>query len=69
MSIVRTCSLPVGETSMTVLLLTLTTLALSRLGTLMATSVALLARDPARRADARRVLRLLLTRTAAGRRP
>ena len=79
MAPVRSCSHPAGETSMTVLVLTLTTLALvlPALAPLLATGVALLARNPARRTDARstdarrtdarrtdarRVLRLLLTR-------
>lgn len=47
--------------------LLLSILALSTLAPLLATAVALLAPDPTRRADARRVLRLLLTPT--GRQP
>lgn len=45
----------------TFLLLPLAVLVLSVIGPLLATAVAVLAHDPARRADARRVLRLFLT--------
>ncbi|KEF03601.1 MULTISPECIES: hypothetical protein [Streptomyces] len=45
---------------MTALTCTSATLALAAVGRLLATAVALLARDPARRDDARKVLRLLL---------
>lgn len=48
---------------MTLPVLLLSTLALSTLAPLLATAVALLAPDPTRRADARRVLHLLLTST------
>lgn len=48
---------------MTLPALLLSTLALSALAPLLATAVALLATDPIRRADARRVLHMLLTST------
>ncbi|MGW7097529.1 hypothetical protein [Streptomyces sp. NPDC054874] len=52
---------------MTLLILPLAGLVLGVLGPLMATAVAVLAHDPARRDDARQVLYLLLTRPKSGR--
>ncbi|WP_130799311.1 hypothetical protein [Streptomyces otsuchiensis] len=53
---------------MTILVLPLVGLVLGVLGPLLATAVAVLADDPARRADARQVLCLLLARPLLARR-
>ncbi|HWU08586.1 MAG TPA: hypothetical protein VN520_19775 [Streptomyces sp.] len=53
---------------MTLLILPLAALVLSVIGPLLATAVAVLAHDPARRTDARHVLTLLLNRPLIKRR-